>query len=176
MSTTFQETDFSIAACSMIFFRRLYIKPAKCEITLVLAVSHYTLDCVWWSRGLWDLFWLESAARYLLLTATAAACPRYIWCVHLCVLLHMHSYYYLCVSASCVFSKCCECLRAFVSYSMHVLDGSCGFAVVVISLRVGWTNLSIQFLPLVFSPMREPSLISLHSVSRSDKTLLSEKP
>lgn len=69
-----------------------------------------------------------------------------------------------------------ECVHAFVSHSMRVLDRRCGFAIVVISLRVGWTNLSIQFLPLVFSPMREPSLFPPHSVSLSDKTLLSEKP
>lgn len=167
----------------MILFSQRYINSTKCEITLALAVSHYPLGCVWWSRGLWDLFWLESAAQYLLLTATAAACPRYICC---CCCVCVHASVCDCIFSCVIICMCqlhvsfvsakCECARAFVSHSMRVLDGSCGFAVVVISLRVGWTNLSIQFLPLVFSPMREPSRFPLHSISVTDKTLLSETP
>lgn len=163
----------------MILFSQWYINSAKCEITLALAVSHYPLGCVWWSRGLWDLFWLESAAQYLLLI-TAAACPRYIWCVSMCVCASVCDCIFSCdiicicqLHVSFVSAKC-ECVHAFVAQSMRVLDGSCGFAVVVISLRVGWTNLSIQFFPLVLSPMREPSLFPLHS--GSDKILLSETP
>lgn len=66
--------------------------------------------------------------------------------------------HYLYASASCLFCCMRVCVCVFVSHSMRMLDGSCGFAIAVISLPVGWTNLSIQFLPLVFSPMREPSL------------------
>lgn len=54
-----------------------------------------------------------------------------------------------------------------VSHCMRALDRCSGSAVVVISLHVGWTNLSIQFLPLVFSPMREPTLCRLLSLSAS---------
>lgn len=57
-----------------------YINSPKCEITLALAVSCLPLGCAWRSGGLVDIFWLQPAARYLLLTATAAAWPRYTPC------------------------------------------------------------------------------------------------
>lgn len=161
----------------MILFSQWYINSAKCEITLALAVSHYPLGCVWRSRGLWDIFWLESAAQYLLLTATAAACPRYIWCVRasLCDCIWSCAIIDMCQLHVCFVNT--EWERALLaSHAVRVLDGCRGSAVVVISLRVGWTNLSIQFLPLVSSPMREPSHFPQPSVSRSDKTLLSQKP
>ena len=77
-------------------------------------------------------------------------------CVCLCVCAIAYAVVLLFVRVSFTSPVWVLCARVFVSHSMRVLDGSCGFAVVVISLRVGWTNLSIQFLPLVFSPMREP--------------------
>lgn len=66
--------------------------------------------------------------------------------IHL-IYVHVSSLSIVCLCVS--FLACAWLLRG------------CGFAVVVISLFVGRTNLSIQFLPLVFSSMREPSLSPL---------------
>lgn len=100
----------------MISFSRWNTKSAKCESTLALAVSHYPLGGVWWSGGLWDLFWLESAAQYLLLTAAAAACPRYIWCVRVCVCVRLN------IQLCCYLYAGTGCVRAGLNPCVHSMD------------------------------------------------------
>lgn len=120
--------------------------------------------------------WSQQLSTFYL-QPTATACPRYICWVR--ARLHMQSCHYIICNCqphvSFVKAELNVCVP-FVPRSMPALDRCSGSAVVVISLHVGWTNLSIQFLPLVFSPMREPSLFRLLSFSASDKTLLSERP
>lgn len=79
-----------------------------------------------WSQQL-NTFYLQQLQQLAL--DTFGVCAS---CVIAYMLLFVHvSFMSLFVNAQEV------CMRAFVSYSMHVLDRWCGFAIVLISLCIG---------------------------------------
>ena len=79
-----------------------------------------------WSQQL-NTFYLQQLQQPALDTFGECVC----YCICSCAIICMCQLHVSFVSA--VY----ECVRVFVSHSMRVLDGSCGFAVVVISLRLG---------------------------------------